>query len=139
MTRTQVVDAYFMEHRARLLDVAAFLDRIDRYKATRDFPATKGPSYLSVHLRFGTISIRRLAREAHARGGAGAETWLNELIWRDFYFQILWHNPRVLNGFAGERGEPVKKCQRMVLHMIEEIGALQYWLPQAYEAAGRSM
>jgi hypothetical protein len=50
-----------------------FLDRIDRYKATRDFPATKGPSYLSVHLRFGTISIRRLAREAHARGGAGAE------------------------------------------------------------------
>jgi deoxyribodipyrimidine photo-lyase len=75
-----------------------FLDRIDRYKATRDFPATKGPSYLSVHLRFGTISIRRLAREAHARGGAGAETWLNELIWRDFYFQILWHNPRVLNG-----------------------------------------
>ena len=75
-----------------------FLDRIDRYKATRDFPATKGPSYLSVHLRFGTISIRRLAREAHARGGAGAEAWLNELIWRDFYFQILWHNPRVLNG-----------------------------------------
>jgi len=48
-------------------------------------------------------------------------------------------NPRVLNGFAGERGEPVKKCQRMVLHMIEEIGALQYWLPQAYEAAGGSM
>lgn len=75
-----------------------FLDRIDRYKQTRDFPATKGPSYLSVHLRFGTISVRRLAREAHARGGAGAEGWLNELIWRDFYFQILWHNPHVLNG-----------------------------------------
>jgi deoxyribodipyrimidine photo-lyase len=75
-----------------------FLDRIDRYKQTRDFPATKGPSYLSVHLRFGTISVRRLAREARARGGAGAEGWLNELIWRDFYFQILWHNPHVLNG-----------------------------------------
>ena len=74
-----------------------FIDRIDHYKATRDFPATKGPSYLSVHLRFGTISIRRLAREAHARGGGGAETWLSELIWRDFYFQILWHNPHVLN------------------------------------------
>ena len=75
-----------------------FLDRIDRYKQTRDFPATKGPSYLSVHLRFGTISIRRLAREAQVRSGAGAETWLSELIWRDFYFQILWHNPRVLHG-----------------------------------------
>lgn len=74
----------------------AFLDRIDRYKVLRDFPAAKGPSYLSVHLRFGTISIRRLAREAHARGGAGAETWLSELIWRDFYFQILWHNPHVV-------------------------------------------
>jgi deoxyribodipyrimidine photo-lyase len=76
----------------------AFLDRIDRYRLARDFPATKGPSYLSVHLRFGTISIRRLAREAHARGGAGAETWLGELIWRDFYFQILWHHPHVAHG-----------------------------------------
>jgi deoxyribodipyrimidine photo-lyase len=42
-----------------------FLDRIDRYHETRDFPAVKGPSYLSTHLRFGTVSIRQLAREAH--------------------------------------------------------------------------
>jgi deoxyribodipyrimidine photo-lyase len=81
---------------AQLFD--AFLDRIDRYRQTRDFPAIKGPSYLSVHLRFGTISVRTLAREAHARGGAGAECWLKELTWRDFYFQILWHNPHVLTG-----------------------------------------
>lgn len=73
-----------------------FCDRIDRYKVLRDYPAAKGPSYLSVHLRFGTVSIRRLARAAHERGGAGAETWLSELIWRDFYFQILWHNPHVV-------------------------------------------
>ena len=75
-----------------------FLKRIDRYKRGRDFPARKGVSYLSVHLRFGTVSIRELAAAAHARGGEGAETWLSELVWRDFYFQILWHHPRVVGG-----------------------------------------
>jgi deoxyribodipyrimidine photo-lyase len=76
-----------------------FLQRIDRYHETRDFPAVKGPSYLSTHLRFGTVSIRRLAREAHARmvaGQRGAEVWLSELVWRDFYHQVLHHHPRVV-------------------------------------------
>jgi len=75
-----------------------FLARIDRYDQARDFPATRGPSYLSAHLRFGTVSVRELARAAHARaqaGSAGAATWLGELIWRDFYFQILHHHPDV--------------------------------------------
>jgi deoxyribodipyrimidine photo-lyase len=76
-----------------------FLERIDHYEDTRNFPAVKGPSYLSVHLRFGTVSIRQLARLAHERmvgGSRGAEVWLSELIWRDFYFQILHHHPRVV-------------------------------------------
>jgi deoxyribodipyrimidine photo-lyase len=84
-----------------------FLHRMDRYGDTRDFPAVKGPSYLSVHLRFGTVSVRQLAREAHkrafphpdpgeaGRGSEGARVWLSELIWRDFYAQILHHHPRV--------------------------------------------
>jgi deoxyribodipyrimidine photo-lyase len=79
--------------------LADFLDRIDRYADTRDFPAVRGPSYLSPHLRFGTVSIRRLAREAHARvqaGSRGAEVWLSELVWRDFYHQILHHHPHVV-------------------------------------------
>lgn len=78
-----------------------FLARIDRYDDARDFPAVKGPSYLSVHLRFGTLSPRQAARTAHARmqkGSAGAATWLSELIWRDFYFQILAHHPQVAGG-----------------------------------------
>lgn len=75
--------------------LADFLHRIDRYDETRDFPALKGPSYLSTHLRFGTVSIRRLAREAHARQSSGAATWLSELVWRDFYHQILHHHPHV--------------------------------------------
>ena len=76
-----------------------FLDRIDAYEATRNFPAVKGPSYLSMHLRFGTLSIRRLAREAWQRmlgGSRGAEVWLSELIWRDFYHQVLYHHPHVV-------------------------------------------
>ena len=75
-----------------------FLDRIDDYDRSRDFPAVKGPSYLSTHLRFGTVSIRQLAREAFQRmqgGSRGAEVWLSELIWRDFYHQVLHHHPRV--------------------------------------------
>ena len=77
-----------------------FKERISHYQDARNFPAVKGPSYLSVHLRFGTISIRHLARTAKYTGGAGAETWLNELIWRDFYFQILHHHPKVAEGQA---------------------------------------
>ena len=75
-----------------------FLHRMDHYHETRDFPAVKGPSYLSTHLRFGTVSVRQLARVAHARhegGSRGAEAWLSELIWRDFYHQVLHHHPRV--------------------------------------------
>jgi len=78
---------------------AEFRDRIDRYREKRDYPGVKGPSYLSVHLRFGTVSVRELVRFAHARsflpGGDGAAAWLSELIWREFYAQILWHFPHV--------------------------------------------
>jgi len=80
--------------------LADFLQRIDAYAEARDFPSVKGPSYLSAHLRFGTVSIRRLAREAHARmqaGSAGAAAWLGELIWRDFFHQLLHHHPRVVD------------------------------------------
>lgn len=82
----------------RLLD--DFLGRIDDYESARNFPAVRGPSYLSVHLRFGTVSVRALARLAHARaqqGSAGAATWLSELVWRDFYQQVLWHHPQVVD------------------------------------------
>ncbi len=74
-----------------------FIERIDHYKQRRDFPARKGPSYLSVHLRFGTVSVRELARAAWQRGGAGADCWLSELVWRDFYHMILWHHPHVVD------------------------------------------
>ncbi|MDE2401413.1 MAG: deoxyribodipyrimidine photo-lyase [Burkholderiales bacterium] len=76
-----------------------FLERIDHYDDTRDFPGVKGPSYLSTHLRFGTVSIRELVKLAWDRsraGSKGAQTWLSELIWRDFYHQVLHHHPHVV-------------------------------------------
>ena len=73
-----------------------FLGRMDGYAAARDFPGVKGVSYLSAHLRFGTVSIRELAGLAWQQGGKGAETWLSELAWRDFYHMILWHHPHVV-------------------------------------------
>jgi deoxyribodipyrimidine photo-lyase len=89
--------------------LADFVERVDRYDSARDFPAVKGPSYLGVHLRFGTISVRRLAalaREriasAGAHGSRGATVWLSELIWRDFYQQVLHHQPHVV----GASGNP---------------------------------
>ncbi len=69
---------------------------IRKYKEQRDYPAIQGTSRLGVHLRFGTLSIRTLAQKA-----AGlSDTFLNELIWRDFYHMILWHFPQVGKGKA---------------------------------------
>jgi deoxyribodipyrimidine photo-lyase len=64
------------------------------YKEQRDFPGLSGTSHLGLHLRFGTCSIRELAREARSQ----SETFLNELIWRDFYHMVLWHFPGVGKG-----------------------------------------
>jgi len=65
---------------------------ITHYHETRNFPGINGTSRLGVHLRFGTLSIRLLAQRANALN----ETFLNELIWRDFYQMILWHFPHVV-------------------------------------------
>ncbi len=62
---------------------------VDNYDETRNFPAIKGTTRLSVHLRFGTISLRKLAKFAAQYN----EKYLNELIWRDFYQMILFHHP----------------------------------------------
>ncbi len=70
------------------------LDIIKNYHNTRDIPSIRGTSRLSVHLRFGTISVRKLARKAQETN----EKFLNELIWRDFYMMILWHFPHVVGG-----------------------------------------
>lgn len=67
---------------------------IENYEATRNFPAQNGTSRIGVHLRFGTISIRKLVQKAYA---ANNHTFLSELIWREFFMQILWHFPHTIN------------------------------------------
>jgi deoxyribodipyrimidine photo-lyase len=69
---------------------------VKKYQEQRDFPAVAGTSKLGVHLRFGTVSIRQIARQCMGL----SETFLNELIWRDFYQMILWHFPHVGKGRA---------------------------------------
>jgi deoxyribodipyrimidine photo-lyase len=65
---------------------------IQDYHLTRNIPGINGTSRLSVHLRFGTVSIRKLVKIALQLN----EQWLNELIWREFFMQILFHFPRVV-------------------------------------------
>jgi len=70
---------------------------VKKYSQNRDFPALdNGTSKMGVHLRFGTVSIRKIATLAAGLN----ETYLNELIWRDFYQMILWHFPKVGKGKA---------------------------------------
>lgn len=70
------------------------IDIIEKYDQTRDIPSMRGTSRLSLHLRFGTVSIRELTKIALVKN----EKWLNELIWRDFYQMIIWHFPHSVEG-----------------------------------------
>jgi deoxyribodipyrimidine photo-lyase len=72
------------------------IELVKKYKEQRDYPAINGTSKLGVHLRFGTVSIRKLVQYALPL----SETYLNELIWRDFYFNILHHFPHIRQGKA---------------------------------------
>jgi len=65
---------------------------LSKYADQRNFPGIEGTSHLGVHLRFGTVSIRMLAKHAKPI----SSVWLNELIWREFYMMILWHFPHVV-------------------------------------------
>jgi deoxyribodipyrimidine photo-lyase len=73
---------------------------IAAYQEKRDFPAVNGTTHIGLHLRFGTVSIRELARTANE---FKEKTWLNELIWREFYMMILYHFPQTaVNSFKPE-------------------------------------
>ena len=64
---------------------------VRKYHEVRDIPGVPGTSHMGAHLRFGSISIRKLVKIAQKEN----DTWLNELIWREFFMQILWHYPHV--------------------------------------------
>ncbi|MEO8770264.1 MAG: deoxyribodipyrimidine photo-lyase [Ferruginibacter sp.] len=102
---------------------------IKHYSEQRNFPGIKGTSRLGVHLRFGTISIRQLASKAQSL----SETYLNELIWRDFYHMITWHFQYVGNGksfkpaydhieWRNDNGEFEKWCTGQTGYPIVDAG-----------------
>ncbi len=67
------------------------IDNLDNYSEVRNFPALNQTSFLSPHLRFGTVSIRRVVKQTEYN-----QTFLSELIWREFFMQILYHFPEVI-------------------------------------------
>jgi len=77
---------------------------IRNYHLTRDIPSLEGTTRLGVHLRFGTVSIRQLVRTALDLN----ETWLNELIWREFFMSIIWHFPHVTDNSFKTRYEAMQ-------------------------------
>ena len=89
-----LTDIGFRPSKIQVPDYLADKTLMDEYGAKRDFPAVNGTSHLGPHLRFGTVSIRQLARKALE---SKEETFLNELIWREFFMQILWHFPRTVH------------------------------------------
>jgi deoxyribodipyrimidine photo-lyase len=81
----------FKSSMSRYPDKIVKADIVKKYTEQRNFPAINGTSRLGVHLRFGTLSIRKLLAYSIDKN----QTFANELIWRDFYQQILWHFPHV--------------------------------------------
>jgi len=77
---------------------------LDEYRSRRDFPGIKGTSLLSAHLHFGTVGIREAFRTAFVKLNKTKEeskrseiqTWINELLWREFYYNITYHNPQII-------------------------------------------
>lgn len=79
-------------------------DLIKQYAERRDYPAQDGTSHLGPYLRFGLVSIRRIMEQAHTGTGY---TFMNELIWREFFIQILWHFPHTQHQAFKEKYDAV--------------------------------
>lgn len=89
-----LADLGFAKSNVEYPEIEISTKMLKNYAKQRDFPALDGAtSRLGLHLRFGTVSVRELARE----GQKHSDVWLSELIWRDFFMQILWHYPHVVN------------------------------------------
>lgn len=86
-------DIGFVESKIKPAAYDVSSDLITNYIDTRNLPAVDGTSMISPYLRFGAISIRKLIKTA---SGNNKETFLNELIWREFFMQILWHFPETI-------------------------------------------
>jgi len=78
---------------------------VDQYESTRNFPAMSGTSMIGAYLRFGAVSIRKIVDKALQSKN---ETFLNELIWREFFMQILWHFPHTIHKSFKEKYDAIQ-------------------------------
>mgnify|MGYP000412762000 CR=1 FL=1 len=85
-----LTDIGFTESSIKVASYKVSSKLIDEYEETRNFPAQNSTSKLGTHLRFGTVSIRKMVTKAAKSNNI---TFLKELIWREFFIQILWHFP----------------------------------------------
>lgn len=91
--RPSLEEMGFQPQTDHIPDKKVSIDTLKAYHDSRDIPGGDGTTRVGVHLRFGTLSIRKMAQ----LGLKNSSIWLNELIWRDFYAQVLHHNPRIEN------------------------------------------
>ncbi len=95
LPKLSLADIGFVPSQIKVPDFKVSPNLIQEYENTRNFPAiTYGTSRLGPHLRFGTVSIRKMIRKAIEEKN---EVFWNELIWREFFIQILWHFPKTVN------------------------------------------
>ena len=85
-----LADMGFKTSSQKIHDYTVTPTLIEEYEDTRNFPAKDGTSRLGPHLRFGTVSVRKMVKKAIAQKN---EIFWSELIWREFFMQILWHFP----------------------------------------------
>ena len=76
---------------SRKFPIVDYMGILQAYSRDRDYPGIEGTSRLGIHLRFGTVSIRKILKDARKY----SEVFQSELIWREFYFNIVWHFPHV--------------------------------------------
>ncbi len=99
------VDIGFSNSKIQVPDYTITSKLINEYETKRNFPSEDATSKLSVHLRFGTVSIRQLVKEAIKSSN---NTFLKELIWREFFMQILWHFPHTITKSFKEKYNSIK-------------------------------
>ena len=96
--------------------------RLHEYADNRDNTADENStSALSVHLKYGTLSVRDCWREAETMGGRGARKWQDELAWRDFFNTLLWHHPYMLTeSHPARAGRHAFRPERRVFGPLED-------------------
>lgn len=95
----------FSESEIKVSNYSIATNLIQNYEDTRNFPGIEGTTRLAPHLRFGSISIRKLVLYALKFQN---QTFLNELIWREFFMQILWHFPHTINKSFKEKYDRIE-------------------------------